>query len=58
MNNPCAGRGLEEDWRIAGQKAAERSGKKEAEIREKRKQILDYYKRKKIKRQNSMKGGE
>lgn len=47
MNNPCAGRGLEEDWRIAGQKAAERSGKKEAEIREKRKQILDYYKRKK-----------
>lgn len=45
MINPCVGNGVEEDWRAAGQKAAEHSGQKEAEIREKRKQILDYYKR-------------
>lgn len=47
MINPCAGKGMEEDWRIAGQKAAECSGRKEAETRERREQILNYYRRKK-----------
>lgn len=47
MINPCAGKGMEEDWREAGREAAERSARKEAETREKRNQILDYYRRKK-----------
>lgn len=45
MSNPCAGKEVEEGWRVAGQKAAVCSAKKEAETRERRNQILDYYKR-------------
>lgn len=44
MSNPHTG-AYSEDWREAGQEAAERSGRKEAETRERREQILDYYKR-------------
>lgn len=45
MSNPHTG-AYSENWREAGREAAEHSARKEAETREKRNQILDYYRRK------------
>lgn len=44
MSNPHTG-AYSENWTEAGREAAERSARKEAETRERREQILDYYKR-------------